>query len=507
MKPAMRIFHLDFNFVSLREGFVRELLAHVAAMGYDAVLWELENQVVWETCPECATPESWSQSRFSDLLRYSRGLKLEPIPLLQTIGHGEYVMSRPRYHAFREHPDFSDCYCVSKPEVRDFLRRWIQEYCELFGELRYFHLGGDEAYRFGSCPACSGRDRQTLYGEHVNALAAELRKRRIRPGIWSDMIMAEPEKLDSIPRDIMIWDWNYSNGVGVPKSVQVAGVGTLKKADVTPELRQRLPELLDAAGNLNPFYTTDILMKRGFDVVLNSAARSSTDGPFCPNTTVHASNIAAVDAKYRSSRLFGHCVTSWAIRLNPITAGLPLMELPRLSAAEPNAGLDAWRRQASERYFGFEGGLDAADLLGHGNSNLRSFSAVQWTGLKDSLPTPPGFMAQRIAQWEEEREPWWLNKDAMLTAMQADTRAGLARLDAYVDRFPVAALWARAGRLQLDYLDLLQTVFAAGATPATRRPRILEFRAAAQAVYEHEQAPLSAARNAGLLVDLLLDLP
>ena len=33
MKPAMRIFHLDFNFVSLREGFVRELLAHVDAMG------------------------------------------------------------------------------------------------------------------------------------------------------------------------------------------------------------------------------------------------------------------------------------------------------------------------------------------------------------------------------------------------------------------------------------------------------------------------------------------
>jgi len=33
----------------------------------------------------------------------------------------------------------------------------------------------------------------------------------------------------------------------------------------------------------------------------------------------------------------------------------------------------------------------------------------------------------------------------------------------------------------------------------------LDFRAAAQAFYESEQAPLSAAKNAGLLVDLLLE--
>ena len=38
-------------------------------------------------------------------------------------------MALPRYHAFREHPDFSDCYCVN-PAVRAFVRRWIQESCD-----------------------------------------------------------------------------------------------------------------------------------------------------------------------------------------------------------------------------------------------------------------------------------------------------------------------------------------------------------------------------------------
>jgi hypothetical protein len=96
----------------LRPEFLREQLDTPAALGYDAVLWELENQVRWESCPECALPDSWSKAEFRELLDYSRKLNLEPIPLLQTIGHGEYVMMQEKDHAFREHPDYSDCYCV-----------------------------------------------------------------------------------------------------------------------------------------------------------------------------------------------------------------------------------------------------------------------------------------------------------------------------------------------------------------------------------------------------------
>lgn len=299
----MLIFHMDFNFVSLRYEFVKELLAKVAALGYDAILWELENQVAWETCPECAGPGAWSKARFRELLDYSRTLGLEPVPLLQTIGHGEYVMSHPEYHTFREHPDYSDCYCVSNPAVRAFLRRWIAEYVELFGELRYFHLGGDEAYRFGSCSNCSVRDRQALYGEHIDFLAADLKARNIRPGIWSDMILAEPSKLGAISRDFMVWDWNYVTGLGTPETVKIWGLGNVSRDAVTPELRERIPELLTSAGALNPFYTADLLKNRGYEVILCSAARSSCDGPFCPNTVVHAPNIAGAAAKCRSAGL------------------------------------------------------------------------------------------------------------------------------------------------------------------------------------------------------------
>ncbi len=54
----MRIFHLDFNFVSMKLEKVSEMLPALAELGYDAILWELENQVRLESCPECAMDDS-----------------------------------------------------------------------------------------------------------------------------------------------------------------------------------------------------------------------------------------------------------------------------------------------------------------------------------------------------------------------------------------------------------------------------------------------------------------
>ena len=45
----LRIFHMDMNFMCLREDYLRRWLKNLADMGYNAVLWELEDKVQWET--------------------------------------------------------------------------------------------------------------------------------------------------------------------------------------------------------------------------------------------------------------------------------------------------------------------------------------------------------------------------------------------------------------------------------------------------------------------------
>lgn len=502
----MTIFHLDFNHVSMRYDVIHDLLPKIAAMGYTAILWELEAQVAWETCPECATPETWSKDQFRELLVLSRELGLEPIPLFQTIGHGEYVMSHAKYHPFRENPDTSDCYCVSNPEVRAFLIRWIAEYCELFGDLRYFHLGGDEAYSFGTCPTCAARDRLELYGEHINELAGALVAKGVRPGIWGDMILARPDELQAISNDFLIWDWNYSDGMESPESIWISGHNeAITRDKISPELSRKYPELLNAAGSLNAFHSARFFNNRGYDIVLCSAARSAIDGFFSPNTITHASNIAGAEQLSRQKGLVGHCVTSWSIRMNPILAGLPLMALPATIAASPEAELDVWRREVSRKHFGFEGGMDAADLISRCDSRLRSYSAIQWSGLKDGRPTTKDHLVKRIKQWIAEDEPWWLNRATMLTDMRQSVTKGLAQMQPYAPASSIAALWVYAGRLQLEYIDLLELVFVKNENLASVAHPLQCFRANVEAFFGTEQAPVSAQKNAALIVNPLQD--
>jgi hypothetical protein len=503
--PASRrcTFHLDCNFVSLRPEFVRDLLGRVADMGYNAILWELEDQVHWETSPECANTDSWSKKDFRSILEYSRSLGLEPIPLLQTIGHGEYVMMHERYHSFREHPEFSDCYCVSNPEVRAFLKRWIGEICDLFGDVELFHLGGDEAYRFGTCELCAPRERNELYAEHLDELATVLRQRNIRPGIWHDMILACPGTIQEISKEYLIWDWNYEAGIRPAEAVRIWGEGRVARDDLTPQQKTQFPEILDSDGGLNPFYTTDFLVNHGYDVVLCSAARASQSGPFCPKAEAHAENIAAVARKTDSAGLFGQCVTDWAVRLNPLLAGIPMLDLPnQLNPTLPP--MESIRLTFAE-HFGFTEAWDAAVKLGACDYRVRIFSAIQWSGLKDSRPAPVHYIKNWVVRWLEEDEMHWSGRHEMFLAMIASTESGLAMLNPHSGKTPLGMLWFRAGEIQLKYLHLLDEVLSdLPERPALRR-ELQALRGEIVEFYSGEQTRTSAYKNAALILDPLLE--
>ncbi|HMA53850.1 MAG TPA: family 20 glycosylhydrolase, partial [Acidobacteriota bacterium] len=147
-------FHIDMNIAQFRGPYLRSALKALAAKGYNAIIWEVENNIRWETCPECVSPDAFTKAEFKDILAYSRSLGLEPIPLLQTIGHCEYVLKNERYKPLAEVPGRIDQYCPRNPEVVAFLTKWLEEYLDVFGPVRVFHLGADEAYTLGECPRC-----------------------------------------------------------------------------------------------------------------------------------------------------------------------------------------------------------------------------------------------------------------------------------------------------------------------------------------------------------------
>ena len=65
---SLLVLHLDFNTIQMKEEAVVDCLREASALGYNAVLWEVENKVRWETCPECVDPEAFSKDEFRRIL-------------------------------------------------------------------------------------------------------------------------------------------------------------------------------------------------------------------------------------------------------------------------------------------------------------------------------------------------------------------------------------------------------------------------------------------------------
>ncbi len=443
----LRGFHIDMNIAQFRGPALKAQLKTLAAEGYNTIVWEVENNIRWETCPECVSPDAFTKAEFRAILDYGRSLGLEPIPLLQTIGHCEYVLKNERYKALAEVPDRIDQYCPREPEVVTFLLKWVDEYLDVFGPVRYFHLGADEAYTLGECPRCRAfaaeHSLSELYIDHINTMSRPLVEKGIRPAIWGDMVLHHPEALDKLSRKVMIFDWLYDRYEGCGR-VQVWGRGSLAADELDAPTLERFGAFLYPLGDEpgrdpDPFYTADFLAAKGFDVVVCPSSSCYGDSVFAPRTFFHMRNTADSFRKGSVERLRGAVLTSWTVHLFPWELQRPSIELPGFLAVNPGGTLDDFERAYVREHFGVDdrGFFTAAGRLAR--RGLFNYAA-DLGFFKDARPAPLGYVSGRIEEMAEKGE------------IEADLAECEARLGEYrqgLDLFRAYAKTVRSGQEEL----------------------------------------------------------
>lgn len=376
------VFHLDFNTIQMKKSAVVDALRVAAAAGYNAVLWEVENKVRWETCPECVHPEAFTKSEFRELLSEADRLGLEPIPLMQTFGHAEYVLRCKEYAGWMEDASFPACYCPSRREVRAFLKRLLDEYLELFGpKVRHFHLGGDEALVFGTCPTCRKRNKMDLYVEHLEAISAELSKRGIRPGVWADMMLIAG---DWSRKDEPLPDWNESRKLSTAYTLWNWDYGF----GYAPEKRSNKTRP-------NRIYFSGKLKNMGYRVIICGASQSGGDTVFLPFYARHRDNLSACAELARKEGHFGFCCTSWSVHLFDKALQYPLVDFAAKRYLNPLPNSQDDYNAAVGKWFGaVDSG--ALDRLGMAGAVFMGFDARQRDYLKPAIPAEPGLLASRM---------------------------------------------------------------------------------------------------------------
>jgi hexosaminidase len=210
----VRCLHLDLKGLPPTNERLLSLLDLLAAARYNAVLVEWEDMFPW-TCDtrfRCETAYSPD-----DIVRFrekAKVLGIEIIPLVQCLGHMQTPLKFPEYAHLRELPDHYDVLNPLAAGARELVQEMVDDVLALLPDAKHFHLGGDEAWTFGSHPDTKAfieeHGKGALYMHHVEPLLDNLLARGVRPILWHDMMTQwDAASLHNIREKADLCVWGY----------------------------------------------------------------------------------------------------------------------------------------------------------------------------------------------------------------------------------------------------------------------------------------------------------
>ena len=219
---AVRGIHLDLKGCMAPAAYWQEAIRLLSSFKINVVLAEYEDKFPYSSHPDVVDQGALTPDDLKAILATARDHFVEVIPLLQCLGHVEYILRRPRYADLRESGNLTQ-FCPEQEGSLRLFRELADEIIAAHPDSHRFHLGADEARLLGDCPRCQTAvedvGRLGLYLRHVGGAAAHLRERGLRAIIWDDMVQRNlgADGLNALPEDVILCDWAYR-----PQSVRAA---------------------------------------------------------------------------------------------------------------------------------------------------------------------------------------------------------------------------------------------------------------------------------------------
>jgi hexosaminidase len=203
-----------------------------------------------------------TKDEVAELDEYAKRYHVEVIPIYESLGHQEHMLSIPEYNAYAEVADTPWSLSPAKQETYELLNELYSEICPAFSSP-YFHIGCDESWDIGKGASKELVEKMGVAGVHaqhykkVHALATRYGKKVM---MYGDICLEHPEIIEKLPRDITIVDWHYDAAKRYPsiKKFQDAGFRVLV-SPATQAWTRIFPHYDAAAVNIENF------IKRGYE--------------------------------------------------------------------------------------------------------------------------------------------------------------------------------------------------------------------------------------------------
>ena len=160
-----------------------------------------------------------SAGEIKNLVAYAQKYFVDIIPVFQTLGHYENILTQDEFVKYAEFPGAASLN-VSSDSTYKFLFSLLDRVFKLFPSA-YFHMGADESYDVGL-----GKSRHLVdeYGiaevhaDHYWKVYEYCKEHGKKVMMYGDIILKHPEILSMMPKDIIIVDWHYGPAEDYPST-------------------------------------------------------------------------------------------------------------------------------------------------------------------------------------------------------------------------------------------------------------------------------------------------
>jgi len=187
--------------------------------GYNAFGLYLEHRFRYPSEPWAAGKDSLEPETVKLLEKEFPELRI--IPFINLLGHMEGFLYTEGGQRFAEERFRGMQACPSNPNFVEFAKNLVRDAATCF-KSEIIHIGGDETKQLGACPKCKAKvegwneegldGKAMLYGEHFGPMADLVLSLGRRPGTWGDMFLEHPQALGQMPKQTLIFDWQYMGG-------------------------------------------------------------------------------------------------------------------------------------------------------------------------------------------------------------------------------------------------------------------------------------------------------
>lgn len=205
--------------VSTLENFKR-IISFISRYKMNTYLPYLEDMIVFDKYPTIGKNRgALTKPEIKEIVAFAHLHFVEVIPVFQTLGHYENILSLPEFIKYAEYPGAASL-CVADEKIYPFLEDMLKEIFPLFPS-KYFHMGADESYDVGlgrSKELLSHSNIATLHANHYKKVYDICKANGKEVMMYGDIILDLPEILTQIPKDITIIDWHYRADYNYPST-------------------------------------------------------------------------------------------------------------------------------------------------------------------------------------------------------------------------------------------------------------------------------------------------